>query len=63
MDKPEKGQLHLIVGILFFCFIVFYVVDSFSEPSQVEENARLAIKECGKGNIKSVSSSAFTCKD
>ena len=31
-------------------------------PIKIHENAMLAIKHCGKGNVKAVDSSKFTCK-
>ncbi|GLX85272.1 hypothetical protein tloyanaT_15240 [Thalassotalea loyana] len=53
---------HLIVGIIFFAFVIFAVLDNFSDSHQVEANAKLAVEQCGEGNVKSVTTTSFTCK-
>lgn len=61
--KFNRDQLYTVVGALFFLVIVFHFLGSFTSSSQVKENARLAVNQCGEGNVKSVSTSSFSCKE
>ena len=65
LEKPkfDKGHLYTVVGGLFFLVIVFNFLDSFTSSSQVKENAQLAVIQCGKGDVKSVLTSSFSCKE
>ena len=61
-SKKEKEHLYLVVGLIFLGVIAFAFIKPFTSAGQLESNTKIAIKECGEGNIKSVTTSSFTCK-
>ncbi|TMO81568.1 hypothetical protein [Pseudoalteromonas spongiae] len=62
-SKKEKEHFHLVVGLIFLGVIAFAFIEPFTSAGQLESNTKIAIKECGDGNIKSVTTSSFTCKN
>ncbi|WP_157813542.1 hypothetical protein [Pseudoalteromonas spongiae] len=62
-SNKEKEHFQLVVGLIFLAAITFACIEPFTSTGQLESNTKIAIKECGEGNIKSVSTSSFTCKN
>ncbi|GHG01483.1 hypothetical protein [Thalassotalea marina] len=59
----NNDSYYIVIGAIFFMFLLFNFLESFTSSAQVEENTRLATQQCGEGNIKSVSTESFTCKN
>jgi len=64
MNSPSNKQdgIYIAIGIIFFLYIAYSVLYSFTDSEQLKSNTQLAVKECGEFGVKSVSVDSFICQ-
>ncbi|AUJ70945.1 MULTISPECIES: hypothetical protein [unclassified Pseudoalteromonas] len=65
MELPFLGNLkdEIMKLVLLVLPLTLIGCTSSNNVQLVEKHAEMAVVECGKGNVKSVSTTSFTCKE
>ncbi len=55
-----------VLHVCTYIFFLFFISSCVSQPTKksdfVKQNAKLALEDCGKGNVKEVTINGYECK-